>query len=93
MYLTVTPKGGGEVTIGADSRITEPFAQAFMSATWGVARPPDPADKSKEGSEPYHAFLTARDPLTGEMAWEKRYDIVPHSALLSTGGGLIFNAT
>ena len=27
------------------------------------------------------------------MAWERRYDIIPHSALLSTGGGLLFNGT
>jgi alcohol dehydrogenase (cytochrome c) len=40
-----------------------------------------------------HGRLTARNPLTGEIAWEKRYDIIPHSALLTTGGGLLFNGT
>ena len=53
----------------------------------------DRPDPTKEGSDNYHAFITAWDPLTGEMAWERRYDIVPHSALLSTAGGLIFNGT
>ena len=94
MWLTIAKEGGQDaVTIGATTRVTEPFAQPFMSATWGVARPPDPADPTKEGPDNYHAFITARDPLTGEMAWERRYDIVPHSALLSTAGGLIFNGT
>jgi PQQ-dependent dehydrogenase (methanol/ethanol family) len=94
MWLTIAKEGGQDaVTIGATTRITEPFAQPFMSATWGVARPPSPDDPTKEGTENYHAFITARDPLTGETAWERRYDIVPHSALLSTAGGLIFNGT
>jgi hypothetical protein len=92
MWLTIAKEGGQDaVTIGATTRVTEPFAQPFMSATWGVARPPDPTDPTKEGPDNYHAFITAWDPLTGEMAWERRYDIVPHSALLSTAGGLIFN--
>ena len=51
-WLTIAKEGGqSEVTIGATTRITEPFAQPFMSATWGVARPPDPADPTKEGPE------------------------------------------
>ena len=93
MWLTVTPKAGGPILLGSDKRITEPFAQAFFYAEWGIARPADPADKTKEGPENHHAFLTARDPLTGELAWERRYDIVPHSGLLSTAGGLVFNGT
>jgi alcohol dehydrogenase (cytochrome c) len=31
--------------------------------------------------------------VTGKIAWERRYDIIPHSALLSTAGGLLFIAT
>ena len=66
-WLTIAKEGGqSEVTIGATTRITEPFAQPFMSATWGVACPPDPADPTKEGPENYHAFITARNPLTGK---------------------------
>ena len=48
--------------------------------------PTRPGDKN-------HGRLTARDPVTGKLAWEKRYDIIPHSALLSTGSGLLFIAT
>jgi glucose dehydrogenase len=45
MWLTIAKEGGQDaVTIGATTRVTEPFAQPFMSATWGVARPPDPTD-------------------------------------------------
>ena len=31
--------------------------------------------------------------MTGKIKWERRYDIIPHSALLSTAGGLLFIAT
>jgi len=84
MNLTVNPKEGGKATAGSETRVTEPFAQAFMAAEWEGTNPPN--DKA-------HGRLTARDPLTGKIAWEKRYDIIPHSALMSTGGGLIFLGT
>jgi alcohol dehydrogenase (cytochrome c) len=84
MYLTVNPKEGGPATAGSETRTTEPFAVAFMAAQWEGADPP--GDKA-------HGRLTARDPVSGEIAWEKRYEIIPHSGLLSTAGGLLFNAT
>ena len=85
MWLTVAPKGGADyITAGAAERITEPFAQAFMAAEWIGTNPP---------GDTTHGFITARDPVSGDLAWEKRYDIIPHSALMSTGGGLLFNAT
>jgi alcohol dehydrogenase (cytochrome c) len=84
MYLTVNPKEGGPATAGSETRTTEPFAVAFMAAQWEGADPP--GDKA-------HGRLTARDPVSGEIAWEKRYEIIPHSGLLSTAGGLVFNAT
>ena len=64
--------------------MTEPFAVAFMAAEWEGTPPP---------GDSTHGRLTAREPVTGDIKWEKRYDIIPHSALLSTGGGLLFNAT
>ena len=84
MYLTVNPKEGGPATAGSETRTTEPFAVAFMAAQWEGT--PPPGDKA-------HGRLTARDPVSGDIAWEKRYDIIPHSGLLSTAGGLLFNAT
>jgi alcohol dehydrogenase (cytochrome c) len=84
MYLTVNPKEGGPATAGSETRTTEPFAVAFMAAQWQGADPP--GDKA-------HGRLTARDPVSGDIAWEKRYEIIPHSGLLSTAGGLLFNAT
>src|SRR5947209_3712659 len=85
MDLTVPPKGGGTtITAGSESRIIEPFAQAFMSAEWVGANPP---------GDTAHGRLTARDPVSGKIAWEKRYDLIPHSALLSTAGGLVFVGT
>lgn len=85
MWLTVAPQGGADyITAGANERITEPFAQAFMAAEWIGTNPP---------GDTTHGFITARDPVSGDLAWEKRYDIIPHSALMSTGGGLLFNAT
>jgi alcohol dehydrogenase (cytochrome c) len=84
MYLTVNPKEGGPATAGSETRVTEPFAVAFMAAQWEGADPP--GDKA-------HGRLTAREPVSGDIAWEKRYEIIPHSGLLSTAGGLLFNAT
>jgi PQQ-dependent dehydrogenase (methanol/ethanol family) len=84
MYLTVNPKAGGPATAGSETRVTEPFAVVFMSAEWEGTDPP--GDKA-------HGRLTARDPVSGDIAWEKRYEIIPHSGLLSTAGGLLFNAT
>lgn len=85
MNLTVAPKQGGTtITAGSETRITEPFAQAFMAAEWVGADPP---------GDTTHGRLTARKPVTGEIVWEKRYDIIPHSALMSTAGGLLFNGT
>ncbi len=85
MWLTVAPKGGADyITAGSEVRTTEPFAQAYMAAEWIGTDPPGQSS---------HGFITARDPVSGDLAWERRYDIIPHSALLSTGGGLLFNAT
>ena len=85
MWLTVAPKGGADyITAGSEVRTTEPFAQAYMAAEWIGTDPPGQSS---------HGFITARDPVSGDLAWERRYDIIPHSALLSTGGGLLFSAT
>ena len=85
MWLTVAPEGGGTTTtFGTETRVTEPFAQVFMAAEWVGANPP--GDKT-------HGRITARNPVTGEISWDKRYDIIPHSALMSTASGLVFNAT
>jgi glucose dehydrogenase len=85
MNLTVAPKTGGTtITAGSETRTLDPFAQAFMAAEWVGADPP--GDKA-------HGRLTARDPASGKIAWEKRYDIIPHSALMTTGGGLLFVGT
>ncbi|MBL26042.1 MAG: alcohol dehydrogenase [Rhodospirillaceae bacterium] len=84
MYLTVGPKGGGANTAGTEERTTEPFAQAFFNAEFEGTNPPNDST---------HGRLTARNPVTGELKWEKRYDIIPHSALMSTGGGLLFIGT
>jgi PQQ-dependent dehydrogenase (methanol/ethanol family) len=82
MHLTVDPQDGGAA--GADARITEPFAVEFIAATWEAANPP--GDRT-------HGRLTAREPVSGRIKWQRRYDIIPHSSLLSTAGGLLFNAT
>jgi len=85
MKLTVQPKTGGTtISAGSETRVLSPFVQAFMSAEWIGTDPP--GDKN-------HGRLTARDPISGKIAWEKRYDLIPHSTLLSTGGGLVFTGT
>ena len=85
MWLTVAPEAGGTtITAGSETRTVEPFAQAFMAAEWVGTAPPN---------DRVHGRLTARDPVSGEIAWVKRYDLIPHSALMSTGGNLVFNGT
>jgi PQQ-dependent dehydrogenase (methanol/ethanol family) len=85
MWLTIAPKGGADyISAGSEERTTEPFAQAFMAAEWIGTDPP---------GESSHSVLTAKNPITGDIAWSRRYDIIPHSSLLSTGGGLLFNGT
>ena len=84
MWLTIAHKdGSGPISAGEATRITEPYAQAYMAAEWIQADPE--ADKA-------HGRLVARMPLSGEILWERRYDIIPHSALMTTAGGLVFNA-
>jgi len=85
MHLTVQPKTGGTtISAGSETRVLQPFVQAFMSAEWIGTDPP--GDKN-------HGRLTARDPVTGKLAWEKRYDLIPHSTLMSTGSDLLFLGT
>jgi PQQ-dependent dehydrogenase (methanol/ethanol family) len=85
MWLTVNPKEGtGVQTAGTSARTTEPFAQAFFAAEWENTDPPN---------DTRHARLVARDPISGEIKWDKRYEILPHAALLTTGSNLLFNGT
>lgn len=85
MYLTVQPESGGTtITAGSPERTTEPFAQVFMAAEWEGTSPPN---------DRHHGRLSARDPVSGDIKWVKRYDLIPHASLLTTAGGLLFNAT
>ncbi len=84
MWLTIAHKdGSGPISFGEATRITEPYAQVYMAAEWIQADPE--TDKS-------HGRLIAREPVSGEILWEKRYDIIPQASLLTTGSGLLFNA-
>ena len=84
MWLTVNPKEGGPASGGSETRVLEPFAQAFMAAQWEGTDPPN---------DTMHGRIVARDPVSGEIKWDKRYDIIPHSALMTTGSNLLFNGT
>ena len=81
------------VTVERAEQATEPSAALVIGAKFRIARPPDPANPRKEGRDPPHGRLDARDPVTGRVAWSRRYDEAPHSALLATAGGLLFNGT
>lgn len=85
MWLTVGHKEGGiQPTAGTPGRVTEPFAQPFFNAEFEGTHPP--GDRA-------HGRLVAWDPVAGTIKWERRYDVIPHASLLSTAGGLLFNAT
>ena len=54
MYLTVNPKEGGAATAGSETRVTEPFAVAFMAADMGRhpssgRLDPRPPDRARSG--------------------------------------------
>jgi alcohol dehydrogenase (cytochrome c) len=62
--------------------ITEPVVQLNIGANFTMHGP---------GSSKAHGHIRARDPITGKVKFEIPYSgAVPHSALLSTGGGLLF---
>jgi glucose dehydrogenase len=47
-------------------------------------------DASAASSKAF-GHIRARDPITGKVKWEKRYDYgVPHGGLLTTAGNLLF---
>jgi alcohol dehydrogenase (cytochrome c) len=61
--------------------ILEPMAQLNIGATFTLRDP--------EGGVA-HAHVDARDPITGEKAWEIYFPEPPLASLLSTGGNLLF---
>jgi PQQ-dependent dehydrogenase (methanol/ethanol family) len=81
------------VTVFRAEPITEPSAALVIGAKFRGARPPEPGNPRQEGTDRQHGRLDARDPVTGKIAWSRRYEVVPHSALLATAGGLLFNGT
>jgi alcohol dehydrogenase (cytochrome c) len=48
-----------------------------------------PAAENPPGGKAY-GHLDARDPLTGEVKWELKFDQPMYSSLLTTGGGVLF---
>jgi alcohol dehydrogenase (cytochrome c) len=60
----------------------EGSAQLYISATWKVHAPP--------GYDKAFGHVSARDPITGKIAWEVMYKYFPLASLLSTKGGLVF---
>jgi alcohol dehydrogenase (cytochrome c) len=61
--------------------ILEPMAQLNIGASFTLRDP--------EGGVA-HAHVDARDPITGEKAWEIYFPEPPLASLLSTGGNLLF---
>jgi PQQ-dependent dehydrogenase (methanol/ethanol family) len=78
------------LTVQRVEPITEPSAALIIGADFRGARPQDPGNPRKEGSDPMHAFLVARDPVSGKESWRVRYEEVAHSAVLATAGDLVF---
>jgi glucose dehydrogenase len=78
------------LTVGRTQPITEPSAALIIGADFAGARPPEPGNPHKEGKDPMHGMLRAMDPVSGKAGWQVRYEEVPHSALLSTAGGVLF---
>jgi len=93
MFYRLTQEWCMWLTVNREGRITEPVAQPLFAAEFTNEKPADPNNKSQPGSEKQHGWLTAREPVSGSLAWEKRYSVIPHSALLTTGSNLLFVGT
>ena len=61
--------------------ILEPAAQLNIGADFNIVNPP--GDKAR-------GHVSARDPITGKMAWEINFPEPPLASLMSTGGNLLF---
>jgi alcohol dehydrogenase (cytochrome c) len=61
--------------------ITEPVAQLNIGADFTMKGP---------GNEKPWGHIRARDPITGKVKFEIRYQAPPHASLLATGGNLLF---
>ncbi|MFN7278374.1 MAG: PQQ-binding-like beta-propeller repeat protein, partial [Betaproteobacteria bacterium] len=55
--------------------------QTYFGASWTSTHP--------EGRKSF-GHVSARDPLTGKVKWEKEYKYPPLASLLSTKGNLVF---
>lgn len=61
--------------------ITEPQVQLNIGANFKMAQPP---------SGQIYGHLDARDPITGKLKWEVKYNAPPTASVLSTAGNLVF---
>lgn len=61
--------------------ILEPMAQLNIGSNFNLTHP-------KDGKA--HGHVSARDPITGKMKWEIKFDEPPLASLLSTAGNLLF---
>ena len=60
----------------------EGSGKLWISADWTVHAPP--------GYDKAFGHVSGRDPITGKVAWEVKYQYFPLASLLSTKGGLLF---
>jgi PQQ-dependent dehydrogenase (methanol/ethanol family) len=70
-----------DLEIKKTTPILEPAAQLNIGADFNITHP--------VGGKAY-GHVSARDPITGKMAWEIKFDEPPLASLLSTGGNLLF---
>jgi PQQ-dependent dehydrogenase (methanol/ethanol family) len=81
MYYKVGQEWCMDLEIVKTTPILEPMAQLNIGANFTFTNP--------EGGVA-HGHVDARDPITGEKAWEIYFPEPPLASLLSTGGNLLF---
>ncbi|HET6522382.1 MAG TPA: PQQ-binding-like beta-propeller repeat protein [Geminicoccaceae bacterium] len=81
LYYKVGQEWCMDLEVVKTTPILEPQAQLNIGANFTLRDP--------EGGVA-HGHVSARDPVTGEMAWEISYPEPPLASLLSTGGNLLF---
>ena len=81
MYYKVGQEWCMDLEVVKTTPILEPMAQLNIGANFTFTNP--------EGGVA-HGHVDARDPITGEKAWEIYFPEPPLASLLSTGGNLLF---
>jgi PQQ-dependent dehydrogenase (methanol/ethanol family) len=85
LYYKVGQEWCGDIDVVKLDRPGDYSGKLYLGSTFTSIAPP--------GYDKAFGHVSARDPITGEVAWEVQYQHPPLASLLSTKGGLLFVPT